>query len=277
MKNLSVAFGISLGASIVLFFILHFILHMDAHGAAGIAGLPFIASHHLCEMLERTDAKRNLATTPEKSIYTFDGFAISWKLMIIYGSMVIAGMMQAFGLVGLLVGSLFFGPEVAASEPKLTLAISLPLNLLGCFFVGRWIGTRCQNTGLGILVVLAVPFLGIMAAKIVDFALVSPEDFKRAYDQDKSFFVFLQHVLFATPMFWIPALLGFWRGHVIRLARYLRYLLSILPKDTREVLVNLAYEEAQNLATQSVKSAPRSPPPPPPSRPQKPSKIPVPA
>jgi len=273
MKHLSIAFGISLGASIILFAILHLAFHMDAHGAAGIAGLPFIAAHHLCEMLERKDAKKHLASTPEKSIYTYDGFAISWKIMLIFGAMILAGMMQAFGFIGFIVASLFFEPGVVAGEPRLGLAISLPMNLIGCFIVGRWIGTRCAKNAA--LTVLLVPFLGIFAAKLLDFAIVSPDDFKRAFDQDKNFGTFVLQVLIASTLFLIPAFLGFWRGRVVRLSRYLRYLLGVLPKDTREVLVNLAYEEAQNLAAGSAR--PDSKAPPPPSRPVKPSKIPVPA
>jgi hypothetical protein len=276
MKQLGIAFGISLGASIVLFAILHLVFQMDAHGAAGVAGLPFIAAHHLCEMLERRDARKNPATTPAQSIYTYDGFAISWKAMLLFGAVILAAMMQAFGFVGFVVASLFFEPSFAAGEPRLGLAISLPLNLAGCFFVGRWIGTRCAQKA--VLTVLLVPFFGIFAAKILDFAVVSPDDFKRAFGADKNFATFLVQVLVASTLFLIPAFLGFWRGRVIRLSRYLRYLLGVLPKDTREVLVNLAYEEAQNLAGGSVNSAPKAPPPsPPPSKPVKPSRIPVPA
>ena len=40
-------------------------------------------------------------------------------------------------------------------------------------------------------------------------------------------------------------LIGYWRGRNFRLSRYLHYLLSVLPADTRDLVIELAFGEAQ--------------------------------
>ena len=51
-KNLGIAFGMMLTASLALFGIL-WTTTGDSHVAEGVAGLPFIAAHHVFETLER--------------------------------------------------------------------------------------------------------------------------------------------------------------------------------------------------------------------------------
>jgi hypothetical protein len=62
-----------------------------------------------------------------------------------------------------------------------------------------------------------------------------------------------------------PIYLGYWMGRRSRMNKYFSYLLAVLPKDTRNLVVTLAYEEAQRLAADrviaSARGATRSPPP----------------
>jgi len=46
----------------------------------------------------------------------------------------------------------------------------------------------------------------------------------------------------------VPALLGYWRGRKLRLSKYLYYLLGVLPKETRDAVVELAFDEAQKIS-----------------------------
>ncbi|HEY1931620.1 MAG TPA: hypothetical protein VGG99_06405 [Acetobacteraceae bacterium] len=78
MRYLVMAFGVTLSASLILFGILNLLLGFDDHVAEGVAGLPFIASHHVCEMLEREHARRAPPEKRAESIYSFAGFAMSW-------------------------------------------------------------------------------------------------------------------------------------------------------------------------------------------------------
>jgi hypothetical protein len=47
--------------------------------------------------------------------------------------------------------------------------------------------------------------------------------------------------------FAIFGLLGFWRGSRLQKTQYINYLLSALPEGTRNVLVDLAFEEAKKI------------------------------
>ena len=47
----------------------------------------------------------------------------------------------------------------------------------------------------------------------------------------------------------VPGLLGYWRGQKFRLSKYLHYLLGVLPTETRDLVIDLAFEEAQKSAS----------------------------
>jgi hypothetical protein len=44
-------------------------------------------------------------------------------------------------------------------------------------------------------------------------------------------------------------LIGYWRGRKYRLAAYLHYLLGVLPAETRDTVVELAFDEARKVAS----------------------------
>jgi hypothetical protein len=46
-------------------------------------------------------------------------------------------------------------------------------------------------------------------------------------------------------MLLVAGLLGYWRGQKYRLSKYLHYLLGVLPAETRDAVIELAFEEAQ--------------------------------
>jgi hypothetical protein len=50
------------------------------------------------------------------------------------------------------------------------------------------------------------------------------------------------------PFILLCALLGYWRGHKARWAKYLGYLLGVLPPETRDAMVDLVFVEAQKVA-----------------------------
>jgi hypothetical protein len=45
----------------------------------------------------------------------------------------------------------------------------------------------------------------------------------------------------------VPGLLGFWRGRRERTSKYMVYLLSALPEETQNSLVDLAFEEVREI------------------------------
>jgi hypothetical protein len=47
----------------------------------------------------------------------------------------------------------------------------------------------------------------------------------------------------------VPGLLGYWRGQKYRLSKYLHYLLDVLPAETRDTVIGLAFDEAQKIVS----------------------------
>lgn len=248
MQQLGIAFGITLTASLLLFCILNLGLGVDDHVSEGVAGLPFIASHHVCEMLEREHARRAAPAKRAARIYSFEGYTISWKWATVYGSMTLFGVMQiASGYAGAVVALLNGSGEALVRE---MFPIVLPVVLVGNYLVGRTIGTRCATHAVA--TVLIVGLVGSGLARVFDFLLLSSDTFRMVVGEPKTIGTFLEAWLGGAALFWIPGLLGYWRGKRRMLSKYLTYLLGVLPADTRETLVGLAHSEAQALAAHNA-------------------------
>jgi hypothetical protein len=63
-----------------------------------------------------------------------------------------------------------------------------------------------------------------------------------------AFFGILMRITKTAFIIVVPGLIGYWRGQRQRLSKYLDYLLSVLPQQTRDTVVDLAFEEAQKVA-----------------------------
>jgi hypothetical protein len=242
MKHLTVAFGISLGASILLFAVFTLIFAIDVHAAAGIAGLPFIASHQVYETLERESGKKQIASEQHNAVPSQEQFFMSWKLGAALIALFIFGAMQLTPLVG--VASDFIVSKL--DDPRVYFAVALPLNLIAAYSVGR--GVAMRVTHHGILSVVVGVAAGVMLAHLFDFLFVSADPeiaFIQAHNLGELFVKIGSGFVILS----VASLIGYWRGRSYRLARYFRYLLSILPKDTRETLVGIAFEEARALGS----------------------------
>jgi hypothetical protein len=241
MKNLGISFGIAFAASILFFCILNFGLNLDAHAAYGIAGLPFISSTHLCELLEQREGRKRLSGAPAshaRGVYTFDKFAISPAVIVVYGVVIMVVVVELLGAVAGFLAAI-------ADDTKMILAFSVLFNVIAAYLTGRWIGSRSGSRG--IIAILSLFVLAVVIGKSIDFAIMSSADFKELYGEEKSLDLLLLHILGGSVILSISGLIGYWRGRRMRLLKYLRYLLGVLPKDTRDALVDLAYEEARNI------------------------------
>ncbi|MFI4988556.1 MAG: hypothetical protein ACHQF3_14055 [Alphaproteobacteria bacterium] len=146
-------------------------------------------------------------------------------------------------MVGAVLMVLAAGGDADKLSPAAPFVIALPVGLISGYVLGRWIGARCSRYGIATVILVAA--LGVAISRAFDFALVPSVDFEAIFGQPKSAVEFLFLISAGFLIYSICGLIGYWRGRQRRLARYLRYLLSILPVDTRDVLVNMAYEEAQ--------------------------------
>ena len=249
MKYLMIAFGMSFGASLALFGILNQICEFEAHAAYGFAGLPFIGMTHLYEALERKSAARQVATDSSAgaAIPALDGFALSWKVMIVYGTISFVAAVDASGFLAGIWIACFAGTQIIEQNPALVIAIAMPITMAAAYFLGRWIGGRCAQYGLRTVLIAATA--GILLAKTIDFLILGDADFEKIYGSPKEIDTLLFHFMGGVILVNIFSLIGYWRGRRRRLLNYLKYLLGILPKETRELIVNLAYEEVQNISS----------------------------
>jgi hypothetical protein len=247
------ALGLTLAVSIPLCLVLYYFMN-DVKIALEIASLPLIGIHHLYETLEKAQGRRNVAVSPE-NVQTYEGFSMPWYAMTIYGTIGFFGLIEASGVLGVWIAALGLSQFSQLLEPQslsqgLLMVAAIPatmvLRLVGAYLIGAWIGTRCVKRGV-IAVVTAVVFSATLAI-VGDHYLLSDAEFQGFYGFPKSKSNILAMATGLSLFLAIPSVVGFWRGRRLRLTKYLRYLLNILPSETRGTIVNLACEEAQRLS-----------------------------
>ncbi|GEM_PF-5009538 len=244
MKYLIISLAVSIGLGLVLFGIAYPLVQ-NVEMAEGLAALPIVGSHHIAELLERHDARKSLDPGRTTAIHTLKGYELSWYALAAYGTVILVAVVQlAGGIVGLIMGLIAPAQQGFTQNELLAIAvISIPTQLAGGYFVGRWIGARSAPR-TGIAAVIACAVAAALVSRIIDFSIMSPDDIQTAYGSvDAARFLNLAFITFA--IFAVSAGLGYWRGTARRMTNYMSYLLNVLPADTRETLVNLAYEEAE--------------------------------
>lgn len=245
MKYLAGALAVSFGMGMVLFGIVYPIFH-DAHLAAGIAAIPIAGCHHIAEMLERRETRHSVTAHRATEIHSLTGFVIAWPLLVAYATIALLGIGLFAGVFGVSVIAFLFGAETTLLQTQAigVLLVAAPIELVGGFVVGRWIGSRCaRRPGATILLVAALAALitsGLGAALGWAFPDGSPPALGQTHLQEM-----LIETLVAFCTFAAAGLIGHRQGCKRRLAEYMDYLLSVLPPQTRSVLVELAYEEAR--------------------------------
>jgi len=250
MKNLGIAVGVALAIGLVLFGIAALVMPSHITVAEVIGGLPFLGTHNLSAALERRETRSRIVAEIEHSIPTYQQFAIDWRLLAAYGALMIFGLSQLCVFVADLLTRLFGGDPNSGAA---IFASAVPIAIAGGYLIGRWIGTRSAERGP--YAVMLAAFLGCFGTRVVEFIMLSPENFAEFYGSDKGFGLFLGQLIGGTVVYSACGLVGYWRGRRMRFTQYLRYLLSVLPKDTRDVLVKMAYEEAQRLGQRRPQAA----------------------
>ena len=165
--------------------------------------------------------------------------------MIVYGTIVLFAAVQlASGLGGILAHVAYPDGKATPQQLFAILAIfSIAGEIVAGFFVGRWIGARVARHGIPVL--FAVAACATILIRTLDPLVMSAADFKSMFGNAASlqFLAVQSATLFV--IFLPGMLLGYWRGRKRRFSNYLQYLLAVLPPATSNVLVDLAYEEAQ--------------------------------
>lgn len=254
MKTLALAFASTAAGSIAFYVILS--LFGLGENALHIALIPLLGTSHLYELMEKNWAKRNLSMSP-KSIFTFEGFAIPWYVMILYGAFICIGLAEGISGVGGIMARLTTPADASyAIRAPIMKAVQLPLTVLAFYLLGFWIGSRCAAHGL--IVTIVSIFLGHTLMRLLDVVLMPESAFEVFYGRSKDLAALVPGFLFGTSVLSILTILGFWRGSRTRMSKYLQYLLAVLPPETRTTIVNLAYEEARTAAAKMRTASPVS-------------------
>jgi len=253
MKLFAIAFFIVCGAAAALFGMAFALLTVferpeAVNAAVALATLPIMSFPKVAEFLEREESRKSLAAGKKAPLYDFRGFQIGWPLMVVYGTIVLWGILQATsGTVGLLLSIL--SPEDVEEPPIYAVqAPTLIIEVVGSYFVGRWIGTRCSRQG--IVTMFLVAFFAAVGTVLIDVVLTPDELYKSAFRRERLSYAFiLVRIAMITLIMFVSGLVGYSRGRKFRLSKYLHYLLTVLPIETRDAVVDLAFGEAQKIAS----------------------------
>jgi hypothetical protein len=212
--------------------------------ASSFAALPLLVFPKVLEALEQREGRDNFAAGNQNSIYDFSGFQIAWPLMALYGCFILISVDIVTVLPVTFIDDYIVHnfsdigkPVRSAYQLGVTLSTNWLATTLSAYLVGRWIGARCSSKGM-IAVLLAII---IAAASGVAFDLLFPNPEELAPEAVLD--------LYRFPFLMCAGLIGYWRGRKYRLSKYLHYLLDVLPADTRDTVIDLAFEEAQKVGS----------------------------
>jgi hypothetical protein len=248
MKLFAIAFGIACGVGVTLFAGTFAILTLVGIGepvaaAAALGALPITTFPKIGEFLERQEGKKNLASQRRIPVYDFRGFQIAWPLMVVIGTVAMWGALAAVAALQALTS----GAELE-DVYQVLFAPFMIIQVLAAYFIGRWIGTRCSRHG--VMTMLLVAFFSAAGLLAVDVTVIPHDLYVKMFEGEPlAPSVLLQRIALMTSSLLAGGLLGYWRGRKYRLSTYLHYLLGVLPAETRDAVVELAFDEAQKAAS----------------------------
>jgi hypothetical protein len=242
MKTLALAFAIVLAAAAITFGLLSFFGVAETI-AGPIAGLFLSAITYVHQILEKKDPKAALSSTP-RGIVALNGFFLPWYVMTVYASFTATGVGFFFGfLVGL--SDAFAGHESPTAMRQVQV-LALPMLILIGYLAGRWIGVRTDRRPF-LVALLVATLIGPMV-NLLNWFMVSAAEWPATFNEPKTQWSLARMSILGSVLNVPFLIIGTFRGRRLRLSRYFGYLLSRLPRDTRLTLVNMAYEEADELS-----------------------------
>jgi hypothetical protein len=245
---MTISFLLAAIAAIVLYLIV-WGMTSDVDAAKTAAAFSMTSLPGISSWLEHWEAKKSSLPGQKMAIRSLEGFSISFPILVAVGVIIAVAIVQIGAFIsGIIVDmiNLGTGAQRLSGSPRYTAAgiANIPIVLIGAYLLGSWIGSRCARNG--IFAVILVAALGAIASKSLDFLGMPSEEFHTLFGESlASVFPF---VLGLFGFFAISGLLGFWRGSRLQKTKYINYLLSALPEDTRNLLVDLAFEEAKKIA-----------------------------
>lgn len=203
---------------------------------------PLIAAIPLVHQLLQKRGSDLSLSPAKRGVVSRSGYSMPWYFLALYGAMILIGVSQ---LVSGFAGVVAALADLQRSQFIYIAAVASIPTMICSYLVGAWIGARCQTKGL-----LAV-WIAAMAVPLFDralvFLLMDPAQVAELFGNSNMMVVLLQAILIGGLLFGVSGSIGYWRGRKAQLSRYLGYLLRALPQESKDTLVNIAYDEAKRL------------------------------
>jgi hypothetical protein len=251
MRNIFLAVTVAIGASTALY-LLATALGLPTEIAKGLAGLPAFTIKEVYEFLETRSAKLALAKVGSTAIANLEEFSINPLAAFLLATIMFAGTILLIGAVAgvlLSIGAAVAGSGVLDTNTKLfvwlVIYTSFPLKVIASAYIGRWIGTRSPNHGFA--VAAGSVLFGSILSCVFSVLMMSDDMFKAFTGGEKTITAELMQLITVVPdmlIYMIVAALGVWSGRRRQLARYLTFILNVLPSETRQSIVEMARDEA---------------------------------
>jgi hypothetical protein len=189
-------------------------------------------------------AERAAASAEQRPVARF---TLKWYVTFLYGTLALIGVTQLFASL-----ASFFVAFLVAWDEMIIAAVSVVNSLIlwpiFAFFLGRWIGKRCERfcVLLAPIILLLVNFLNSMSTLLLPESMLLETLGTTRAELLAGFLepVFLGFFFGGLLLQTLSALVGYWWGYRSRASTHLLDLLSVLPPDTRTTIVDLVYEEA---------------------------------
>lgn len=249
MRTLSIAFAMAMACCLTLYFLVSAIV-AEREVAIGVATLPFVSVSHVYETLERAGVRRAQAAGTSEAVASFQDFGLPWVLVVLCGALMVIGIMNLAVLGAEALAAVSSAEGTVFPTAKSMMPFDLPFAVVGSYLLGRWIGGRCRSHG--VLALLAACVFGATLGKAIDFLALSMSDLRDVYGEDGlvagagTFADFFAQAALGAMLYSVVGGIGYWRGRRNRQSKYLRYLLTALPRETRDTLLGMAYEEARS-------------------------------
>jgi len=217
-------------------------------------GLVTTSGRFVYTELEKREARRTHAPEAVKTLagYHFRGWALAAIGVVwIVGAWVLSTFLAGMGV---LFAALL--EKQISTEDALVASVWFKLLLVGwaSYRTGRLMGERSARWPL-LWLIIACSIC--MVLRSIDFLLGVRADDSAAWATLLGLPIFEKArlaslLLLDIAKLALPGVVGLWAGHRRRLRAYLGYLVELLPPDTRDALVTLAYEDAKRLVSKSA-------------------------
>jgi hypothetical protein len=242
MKRLALAVMLVLAGAVIVFVVLRFVL-VDEELANSVyeIGLPLAFAGlvpgtitFVHRWLVTGNMKLNVEAQPS-TIVSFAHYRLPWYVMVTHSVLIVYAVSNLGMIIIWSIGEVtgfYFSTAIAA--------LNILLACIGFYFVGFWIGARCDRHPM--LATIAVLMLYKIATATI--ALISGLS---------SLSLLIIALVPSMLLYLTVAVLGVWRGHRARLTQYLQYLFQFLEPQTRSVLVHSTFEEVKRLSASRIR------------------------